>query len=189
VARILVFNNVTADGFIADCSGHMSWARKEDEEWKAFINGNASGGGTLLFGRVTYEMMASFWPTKMAADSMPIVAEHMNSVPKVVFSKTLNTAEWSNTTLLKGDLSAEVRRLKVSVEGHIVIFGSGSIVAQLTQARLIDQYDLIVHPVLLGAGKSMFTRLDTMLDLKLIKSRTFGNGNVLLSYETQGSTS
>ena len=110
--KLVVYNSVSLDGYFTDANGDMSWAHKRDPEWQAFVSENASGGGQLLFGRVTYDLMASFWPTPLAAQSNPIVAERMNSLRKFVFSRTLDKASWSNTTLLKGDLAAEVRKLK-----------------------------------------------------------------------------
>ena len=181
--RLMVFNQVSADGYIADRNGDMSWAHKHDPEWTAFVSGNASGGGTLLFGRVTYQMMASYWPTPQAAANMPVVAERMNALPKIVFSRTLQDAPWNNTKLLKGGLAEEVRAMKESAGEDIVILGSASIVSQLARAALIDEYQMVVNPVVLGAGKSMFAGLDKRLDLRLVKSRIFSNGNVLLCYE------
>ena len=183
MSKLVVFNQVSADGYIADRNGDMSWAHKQDDEWTTFITENASTGGTLLFGRVTYEMMASYWPTPHAVENMPVVAQQMNTLPKVVFSKTMKGASWNNTKLIKGDLPAEVRMLKETTDGDLVIFGSASIVSQLAQAGLIDAYQLIINPVILGAGKSMFTGVDKRLDLKLTRSRTFSNGNVMLCYE------
>ena len=110
--KIHVFNNASVDGFFTDASGDMSWAHKRDEEWNAFASGNASGSGELLFGRVTYDMMASFRPTQQAAQMLPKVAAGMNAMRKTVFTRTLHKAAWENTTLVKGDLVAEVRKLK-----------------------------------------------------------------------------
>src|SRR5512140_2439657 len=95
--RLTVFNTVSLDGYYTDSKGDMSFAHndRQDAEWDAFVESNAKGGGMLLFGRITYELMASFWPTPMAAQSMPVVAERMNNLPKVVFSRTLNKASWN----------------------------------------------------------------------------------------------
>src|SRR3954451_11758034 len=110
--KLSVFNQLSVDGYFVDRHGDMSWAKTgNDEEFNAFTSENASGGGVLLFGRVTYELMASFWPTSQAAQSMPVVAERMNSLPKIVFSRTLTKASWNNTTLVKSDLAQEVRKL------------------------------------------------------------------------------
>jgi len=181
--RLIVFNQISLDGFIADANGDMSWAHKQDPEWNTFVEGNASGDGELLFGRVTYDMMASFWPTPAAHSSFPKVAERMNSMPKVVFSRTMDKATWSNTRLVKGNLLEEVRKLKQENGPGMAILGSASIVSQLAQENLIDEYQVAVNGVVLGKGKSMFATLAGRLPLKLTKSRTFGNGNVFLCYE------
>ena len=100
--KLHVFDNVSLDGFFVDASGDMSWAHRRDEEWNAFASSNASGNGELLFGRVTYEMMAAFWPTPQAAQMLPDVAAGMNTMHKIVVSRTLDTVAWQNTTLLEG---------------------------------------------------------------------------------------
>ena len=86
--KLIVFNMVSLDGFFVDSKGDMSWAHKHDAEWNAFVGGNASGSGVLVFGRKTYELMASYWPTPMALQNSPIVAKGMNDMPKIVFSRT-----------------------------------------------------------------------------------------------------
>ncbi|HWZ90802.1 MAG TPA: dihydrofolate reductase family protein [Polyangiaceae bacterium] len=181
--KLLVFNQITLDGYFTGENGDMSWAHKQDPEWTAFASENASGGGELLFGRVTYEMMVSFWPTPQALKSAPVVAERMNSLPKVVFSRTLDKASWNNTRLLQGDLVTEVRKLKQEPGPGLALMGSGSIVAQLTQARLIDEYQLVVLPVVIGKGRTLFEGVRDKLDLELSKTRTFQNGNVVLWYD------
>jgi len=181
--KLVVFNNVTLEGYFTDKNGDMSWAHKDDAEWNAFVADNASGGGMLLFGRITYELMASFWPTPFAAEQMPVVAEQMNNLPKVVFSRTLDKATWKNTKLVKGNLAAEVQKMKKESGPDMVILGSGSIVSQLAPEGLIDEYQVVVHPVVLGKGRTMFEGLKEKLVLKLTKTRAFGNGNVLLCYE------
>ena len=181
--KLVVFNNVTLDGYFADRNGDMSWAHKHDAEWNAFVGSNASGQGVLLFGRVTYELMARFWPTPAAMERAPVVAEGMNNMPKLVFSRTLEKASWQNTTLVKGDLAAEVRKLKQQPGPDMVILGSGSIVSQLAQAGLIDEFQIVVNPIVLGNGKTLFDGVKEKLTLKLINTRAFGNGNVVLYYE------
>ena len=182
--KLLVFNSVTVDGYFTDISGDMSWAHRQDQdpEWNDFVAGNAKSGGELLFGRVTYEIMAGFWPTPMATKQFPVVAEQMNKLPKVVFSRTLDAATWQNTRLLKGDLASEVRKLKEEPGDDMVIMGSGSIISQLAPEELIDEYQLVLNPIVLGAGRTMFDGLKERLKMKLTSSRTFGNGNVLLCY-------
>jgi dihydrofolate reductase len=183
--RLAVFNQMSLDGYFVDAHGDMSWAHNmaKDAEWQAFVEGNASVGGVLLFGRITYELMAGYWPTPAAMRSNPIVAEQMNDLPKVVFSRTLDHASWHNTRLVQGDPAAEVRRMKQELGMDIVILGSGTIVAQLTQEHLIDEYQVVVIPIVLGQGRTMFQGIQERLPLKLTKTRTFDNGNVLLCYE------
>jgi dihydrofolate reductase len=183
MTKLVVYNAMSIDGYFTDANGDMSWAHKRDAEWQAFVSENASGGGQLLFGRVTYELMASFWPTPLAAQSNPIVVERMNSMRKFVFSTTLEKVAWSNTTLLKGYLSAEVRKLKQAPGPNIVIMGSGSIVAQLADAGLIDEYQIVLNPLVVGSGRTLFEGVKRKLPLKLTRSRAFGNGNMVLFYE------
>lgn len=155
--KLLVFNHVSLDGYFVDANGAMSFAHKDNqnEEWNAFVEGNASGGGMLLFGRVTYELMASFWPTPFAAESMPVVAKQMNNLSKVFFSRTLDKSLWNNTKLMKGDLTNEIRNMKREPGEGMVILGSGSIVSQLAQHGLIDEYQSIVNLGALGKGRTM----------------------------------
>ena len=183
MAKVLVFNSVSLDGYFTDAKGDMSFAKgaPDDAEWNAFVGGNASGDGVLLFGRITYEMMASFWTTPAAKEMMPEVAAGMSRMKKVVFSRTLREVSWENATLAKGDLVAETRKLKAGAR-DITILGSGTIVSQLTQARLIDEYQLVVVPVVLGSGRTMFEGVEDRLELKQKHARPFKNGHVLLSY-------
>jgi dihydrofolate reductase len=181
--RLVVYNSVSLDGYFTDANGDMSWAHKRDPQWQAFVSENASGGGQLLFGRVTYDLMASFWPTPLAAQSNPDVVERMNSLRKFVFSTTLDNVTWNNTTLLKRDLTNEVRKLKQEPGPNIVIMGSGSIVAQLADAGLIDEYQIVLNPLVVGNGRTLFEGVKNKLPLKLAKARAFDNGNVVLFYE------
>jgi dihydrofolate reductase len=181
--KLVVYNSMSLDGYFTDANGDMSWAHKRDPEWQAFVTENASGGGQLLFGRVTYDLMASFWPTPLAAQSNPIVVDRMNNLQKYVFSTTLETASWNNTRLFKGDLTTEVRKLKQEPGSNIVIMGSGSVVAQLAEAGLIDEYQIVLNPLVVGSGRTLFEGVKKKLPMKLAKSRAFGNGNVVLFYE------
>lgn len=181
--KVHVFDNVSLDGFFTDANNDMSWAHKHDEEWNAFASGNASGQAELLFGRVTYEMMAAFWPTPQAAQMLPQVAAGMNAMRKIVFSRTLDTVTWENTRLVKGDLVTEVTRLKQQPGPDLVILGSGSVVSQLTQARLIDEYQIVLNPIVLGRGRTLFETVEEKNPLKLTRIRQFKNGNVVVWYE------
>jgi len=185
VRKLIVFNNVSLDGYFVDGNGEMRWAHRTepDAEWNAFVAGNAGGGGVLLFGRITYELMASYWPTPLALKNDPIVAEGMNNLQKVVFSRTLDKVSWKNTTLMRGDLVAEVRKMKAEPGEGMAILGSGTIVSQLAPEGLIDEYQMALIPVVLGKGRTMFDGINEKLALKLTKTRTFANGTVVLWYE------
>jgi len=188
--KLIVFNHVSLDGYFVDANGSMSWAktRKDDAEWNAFVAENASGEGPLLFGRKTYELMIQYWPTPMAAQHDAAVADRMNKLPKVVFSTTLNDVSWSNTKLVKGEMAAEVRKMKEESGDGMTILGSGTLVSQLADEGLIDEYHIVVNPVELGRGRTMFEGVcekdnQEKLAVKPMKSRTFGNGCVYLVYE------
>ena len=183
--KLVAFENLTLDGFFADAGGGLNWAYEgaDDPEFSAFVAENAGSGGLLVLGRITYEMMAGYWPTPAATRNDPVVAEHMNSLPKLVFSRTLSQASWSNTTLVKGDIAAEIRRRKREPGSGMAILGSGSIVSQLAQEGVIDNYQFVVNPVVLGKGRPMFEGLSDQLRLQLTSSRAFANGKVFLSYD------
>jgi dihydrofolate reductase len=136
----------------------------------------------LLFGRVTYELMAGFWPTPQAMNHFPVVAERMNSLPKVVFSRTLENAAWNNTRVVQSGPVAEVRRMKREPGADMALMGSGSIVSQLAVEGLVDEFQIVVNPIVLGRGRTMFEGVTGRLRLRHIRTRTFGNGNVLLCY-------
>ncbi len=182
MSKLTVFNQVSLDGYFADDNDDMSWAHKSDPEWDAFVAGNAKGGSKLLFGRVTYDMMAGFWPTPAARAMAPDVADGMNKTPKVVFSKSMTSASWSNTTVVSGDIVAAVRKMKTEPGGDMTVLGSGSIVAQLAAAGVVDEFNLVVNPLALGGGRTLFAGIGERLALKLTSTRSFTNGNVLLGY-------
>src|SRR4051812_9787094 len=140
MTRLNMFNSISLDGYFTDSSNDMSWAHAggDDAEFQKFVSGNAKGENALVFGRVTYEMMAAWWPTPAAAKAMPDVAKGMNAAPKYVFSRSLKTADWANTIVLNGDPAQEIARLKR--ERSMTVLGSGSIVKQLTAAGLIDDF-------------------------------------------------
>jgi dihydrofolate reductase len=181
--RLTIFNNVSLDGFFTGPNGDLSWTNmnKQDEESKFYAAENAKGGGVLIFGRITYELMAGYWPTPLASKNDPVIAEHINKLPKVVFSRTLDQVSWNNTKLVRGNLVAEIRKMKKENGKGMAILGSGSIVSQLVQEDLIDEYQFMVNPVILGQGKTLFDGIKKRLTLKL--TRTFNNGNILLCYE------
>ena len=180
--KLIVFNLVSLDGFFTGEGGDITW-HMVDEEFQELANEAANSGSILLFGRVTYQLMAGFWPSPEAMESDPVVAEGMNSSEKIVFSRSLDAVHWHNTRLVKDDMLGEVRRLKQGNGKNLAVLGSGTIVAQLAAADLIDEYQILINPVVLGSGRTMFDGIGQRLPLKLIRSRVFGNGNVLLCYE------
>jgi dihydrofolate reductase len=182
--KLAIFNNISLDGYFTDASNSMAWAKMDnDAEFNDFTTQNAQGGGVLLFGRVTYDMMAAFWPTPAASLKMPEVSERMNNGPKVVFSRRMEKAEWHNTTLVRDDLVGAVRRMKQEDGPGMVILGSGSIAAQLAAENLIDEYQVVVNPIALGAGRTMFDGLPQPMTMRCTMSRTFRNGKTFLSYQ------
>ncbi len=180
--KVTVFNLITVDGYFSGKGGDISW-HKVDEEFQELAEQASNSGNTLLFGRVTYELMAGYWPTDEAIRNDPVVAAGMNKAEKVVFSRTLKKVNWNNTRLVKNDLLSEVRSLKQQSGKDLTVLGSGSIVSQLAGAGLIDEYQILLNPVVLGAGKTMFQGIKEKIDLRLTKTRAFKNGNVLLCYE------
>ena len=182
--KLSVFNSISLDGYFTDKNSDMSWAHKNDPEFNEFVADNAKGGrGPILFGRVTYEMMASFWPTSQANQMFPDVAMAMNNLPKVVFSRTLEKADWNNTRVIRDNLVDEVRTMKDEDGDDMIIMGSGTIVSQLTQAGLIDEYQVVVNPIVLGGGRTMFEGVDGNFELRRTNVRSFGNGNIFILYE------
>ena len=183
--RVNMFNNISLDGYFVDTNGDMSWAHagRDDPEMEEFTSKNAQGGGALVFGRITYQMMEAFWPTPMAAQMMPEVAKGMNAARKYVFSHSLKSAGWANTVILDGDPAREIARLtKEGGDKGLTILGSGSIVKQLTAAGLIDDFQFLVNPVVLGGGRTLFDGVPGRPGLTLENSRIFKNGKVFLHY-------
>src|SRR4051812_10603998 len=152
--KLRVFESISVDGYFTDAHGEIEWAHggREDAEFGAWVSGNASGNAELLFGRKTYQMMEAFWPTPLAAKQMPAVAKGMNAANKYVASRTIRPT-WSNTHLLEGELASAVRKLKASKGPEVTILGSGSLAAQLGEAGLVDEYQFVIIPVALGAGR------------------------------------
>lgn len=176
------FISLSLDGCYADANGEMGWAHSQDPEQQAFTASNARGGGCLVFGRATYEMMASFWPTPMAAQAMPEVARQMNALPKIVFSRTMASAEWINTAV-KSDLIGDMKALKAGDGPDMAILGSGSIVAQLMDAGLLDELQVMLVPVSLGGGRKLFDPVNRSISWRPTETRAFkGNGNIFIRY-------
>ena len=179
--NLFLFNMVTLDGYFEGPNQDIDW-HAVDEEFNEFAVEQLDTIDTILFGRVTYEGMASFWPTPFALENEPMVAGRMNKIAKVVFSRTLDKAEWQNTQLVKEDVAGFIAQLKGQPGKDIAIFGSANLAASLLSMGLIDELRLIVNPVILGSGTPLFRDVRERIDLKLTKTRVFDNGNVLLYY-------
>jgi len=183
--KVILFNMATLDGFFGGPGGEIDWHRV-DEEFNEFAIAQLNSAGGLLFGRVTYQGMASYWPTDAAMKNDPVVADKMNTLPKIVFSKTLEKADWNNTRLVKGNVPEEISILKQQSGKDWLLFGSADLASALTNYGLIDEYRVMVNPVILGSGKPLFKGIMDKLELKLVSAKTFRNGNVLLCYEPEG---
>ncbi len=183
--KLFVFNLVTLDGYFEGPNRDISW-HNVDAEFNEYAIPMLDTLDLLLFGRITYELMAGFWPTPEALRDDPIVAAKMNGLAKVVFSRTMDKAEWNNTRLVNEIIEDEIKKIKTLPGKDIALLGSGSIMAQLAQRGLIDEYRIMVNPIVLGKGTPLFKGMTNRLDLKLINARTFRNGNVLLRYEPAG---
>lgn len=181
--KLFAFNFITLNGFYKGAADDISWHRHGEEE-SAFAAENMQGeGAVLLFGRVTYQQMASFWPTSEAIKNIPDVAAGMNSAEKIVFSNTLRKAEWNNTKVISGDIVEAMKKLKQTEGKDMTILGSGSIVSTFADHGLIDGYQVMLDPVALGGGAALFSGITKKLDLKLTGTRTFKSGVVLLNYQ------
>ncbi len=180
--RVLFFMMVSLDGYYEGKDRQIDW-HNVNEEFNDFAIQQLNEVDTLLFGRVTYDMMASYWPTPQARTDDPVVAEKMNNTPKLVFSHSLRDAKWENTRLVKDDFAAEVTRLKAQPGKDMIIFGSSDLAVSFLEHGLLDECRIMINPVVLGQGKSLFTGIHDRLKLKLLKTRTFHSGNVLLYYQ------
>jgi dihydrofolate reductase len=180
--KLFAFNMVSLDGFFEGPNQDISW-HNVDDEFNQFAIEQTSTVDTILFGRRTYDGMASYWPTDAAIKDDPIVAGLMNSLPKIVFSRTLQKADWNNTRLIKDNIAEEILKLKGQPGKEIAVFGSADLLSTLIQLDLIDEHRIIVNPVVLGSGTPLFKNMKHRLNLKLMRSRTFDSGNLLLYYQ------
>jgi dihydrofolate reductase len=180
--KIIVFNMMSLDGFFEGPSHDLSW-HMVDEEFNQFAEEQIHSVEKILFGRVTYQMMADFWPRPEAIAADPVIAGLMNSMPKMVFSRTLERIDWQNTTLVQGDAVLKVRALKQTPGRDLIIFGSANLMSSLMNHNLIDEHRIMLNPVVLGKGIPLFQNLKGETKLKLIQTRRFNSGNVLLFYQ------
>lgn len=179
--KVIMFNMISLDGLFEGPGHDLSW-HNTDEDFMHMAIDQLDEGGALLFGRATYEMMAEFWPSPAGVKDDPETAVRMNRMPKYVFSRTLPKAGWTNTTLISGDAAEAVRALKEQPGKPLLLFGSANLAVSLVQHNLIDEFRLVINPLVLGSGTPLFQGLSQPLKLKLIESKTYANGNVLLKY-------
>ena len=185
--KLIVTMWTTLDGFIADANGEMDWLLGDDQlsDYEIALVSNAD---TLLFGRKTYQDFLGYWPNVPrnpdAAAWEKTYAEKINAMTKVVLSTTLDKAEWDPSQIRRSIDRDEIKELKDEPGANILIYGSASVVQQLTNLGLIDEYQLVVHPVLLGGGKRLFDDIKDRVPLKLVESKPFHSGALLLTYRS-----
>ncbi len=184
--KVIASTFVTLDGFIVGPNEDISWVTDNfNEEMGKYASDLMNSMDTILLGRVTYEVMINFWPA--ATEDTAPGADKMNTTPKIVFSKTLDKAEWgkwNNARVVKDNIAEEIAKLKQQPGKNMVIYGSANLVQGFTQLGLIDEYQLLVHPVVLGSGKRLF-RDGSHATLKLIETEAFSSGVVLLRYQPE----
>lgn len=182
--RIVMFNWVSVDGFFAGPNGEMDWI-VQDSEVNTALRESGGSSDTMLLGNDTYTMFENSWPhvakDPKAPEEMRKMADEVIRMTKVVFSNNRKEVTWANSKLFKGDLIEEARKLKRGEGTDIIIFGSGTIVQQLTNEGLIDEYFIAVTPVVLGTGKPLFKDVKKC-NLELVETRNFKSGNVLFHY-------
>lgn len=192
--RIVMFNQVSADGFFADAEGGLDWVVSDPELQRRAVAGMPHSDA-ILFGRRTYERFASFWPHALDRLESPgphgenkldasfvAMARWLNASQKLVFSKSLPRASWGPSEIFTEVNVEQLAALKRATGKNLLIFGSGSIVSQLSAHGLIDEYRFVVSPLLLGRGKTLLGELTPSVALKLVSAEAFASGNVLLTY-------
>jgi dihydrofolate reductase len=178
--KVILWDMISLDGFFEGPNkGDIDWFAWDDDLEK-YVLDTQSDVGTLLFGRVTYEGMAAYWPTETGQ-----IADFMNSVPKVVFSTTLKETGWNNSRLVRNNVREEVLRLKQQPGGDIYCFGSADFASSLIDEGLVDEYRIGVNPILLGAGVLFFKGSDTRRKLKLTDAKPLKSGLVILHYQPE----
>jgi dihydrofolate reductase len=174
MTRLILQMGISIDGFVAAMDGSQPWlGTPEDDAAKQWKLETVRGADAHLMGRVTYLAMATAWP-----GSESVYAAPMNDIPKVVFSKTLRTAEWAETTIAGGPLVEEVERVRARPGGYVIAYGGARFARALICGGLVDEYRLNVHPVALGTGMPIFTELPAPLELELVEARPFAGGNI-----------
>ena len=176
---------VSIDGFIEGPDGEINW-HNVDEEYNEYASGLLNSADAILFGRRTYQLMADYWQTPNAFLNDPVIARLMNQLPKIVFSKTLEKIEWQNSRLVKENIVEEITQLKRQQGHDLVILGSADLTSRFTKLGMVDEYQIMVNPVVLGKGKPFFNNIQK-LNLELLYSKSFRSGNVLICYQPRQS--
>jgi dihydrofolate reductase len=171
---------ITLDGFFEGPNGDIGWHNADNAEFNDFAIEQLGSLDTLLFGRKTYQMMASYWQTEIAIQSDPIVADLMNHSSKVVFSRSLKTIDWNNTQLVRENAAQEIRNMKMQSGKDLAIFGSANLISTIMDE--IDEHRVMINPILLGGGTPLFKNTGGSSKLELVNERVFNSGNVLLTY-------
>ena len=183
--RIVASEFLSADGYIVGPKEDMSWVMNNfNEEMGRYAGNLMESMDMVLLGRITYQIMAGAWPN-MTEEQSP-GADRMNSTPKVVLSRTLDKAPWGRyepATIIKDNVEQRIEELKQKPGRNIVIYGSANMVQGLTRMGLIDEFQLLIHPIFLGDGKPLFTKMGQPTNLRLVRAQTFGNGVDVLCYE------
>jgi class 3 adenylate cyclase len=181
-AFVTIDGVIEGPGFDEHRDGKNAWAlRVQNEEDERYNNELLFGADALLLGRKTWQIWAAFWPT--APDSA--LTRRVNEIPKYVVSRSLESADWSNSTLISGDVAAEVTRLRQQPGGELLVYGSPDLLDELLKRDLVDEYRLLVYPTILGSGKHLFRDGIDIHHLRLTGSRTFSSGVVLLTYQPE----
>lgn len=169
------------DGFYEGPDGEIDWP-VIDGEFNEFATRQLDGAGTICFGRATYQHMADFWPTEHAEATDPGIATRMNEMEKLVFSRTLEDAPWSGARVVTGDAVERVTAIKQEGESELPVLGSAHLTAAFVEAGVLEELRIMVCPVVLGQGRSLFEDLGDRVPLTLVDVRRFGPGNLVLSY-------
>lgn len=180
--RIFAFLAASVDGYYEGPNGEFDWP-VVDEEFDQFALEQLGEVDTLIFGRTTYQGMASYWPTPAGEQDNPEIAAAMNGLDKIVASTTLEEATWGSTRLISEDVAGELARLKQQPGKDMVIMGSSNLTVSMLEAGVVDEVRIMVMPVVLGDGHSLFRTADDRISLKLVGVKPFKSGNVLLTYQ------
>ena len=182
MANLIMWNLVSLDGYIAGPNGELDWHEQVwGPEMAALSDEQGKSTDGLVFGRKTYDLMAGYWPN--AGDEPADTAAYMNDTPKYVFSRTLKSANWTNSTLMSGDAAAQVRALKAKNAKDLFVFGSADLSAQLLPHGLFDEIRIAIGPLLLGDGVRLFRPMDKRMGFKLRKSTPMASGGMILFYD------